>query len=199
MTDAGVPFQRGEVWLVRHGPTEWSESGRHTGRTDIPLTAEGRSVARSLGRLLGDAPTVVWSSPLQRALETAELAGFHDVQIDADLVEWDYGDAEGISTATMRESIAGWSVWTHPITGGESLDDVAARADRVIDRLRRAGDRAALVAHGQFLRVLAARWCGLPASVARHLELSTASVSVLGRTREDPVILQWNVPAPDPG
>ena len=173
---------------MRHGPTEWSETGQHTGRTDVPLTEAGRSVARSLRHALAGAPAKVICSPLARAVETAALAGLDVARFDDDLVEWDYGDAEGISTATMRETVPDWSVWSHPIVGGEALVDVAGRADRFIARVRAEGDDVLVVAHGQYLRILAARWCGLPADTGRHLELDTAAVSVLGWTREDPVI-----------
>ena len=186
--------RRVALWLVRHGPTEWSESGQHTGRTDVELTAAGREVARRLGPALHDAPKTVVCSPLRRAVQTAELAGLEHVRLDDDLVEWDYGEAEGISTATMRETIPDWSVWTHPLAGGESLEQVAARADRVISRLRDGGDDALVVGHGQFLRILAARWCGLEPGAGRHLEFGTAAISVLAWTREDPVIHRWNVP-----
>ncbi len=191
--------ERVELWLVRHGPTEWSESGRHTGRTDIGLTDEGREVARRLGDALVAAPDVVVCSPLRRAVETAELAGLAPFSIDADLVEWDYGEAEGVSTAEMRETVPDWSVWTHPLADGERLSDVAGRADRAIDRLRRAGDDAVVVAHGQFLRIFAARWCGLDPAVGRHLDLGTATLSVLGWNREDPMVTRWNVGVPGSG
>jgi broad specificity phosphatase PhoE len=182
------------VWLVRHGPTEWSEVGKHTGRTDLALTDDGCEVARRLQSVLREAPERALCSPLQRAVRTAELGGLRDWELDDDLVEWDYGAAEGITTAEMRESIPGWTVWTHPIEGGESLDEVGARADRVVERLRALDEDVTVVAHGHFLRVLAARWCGLPPIFGRHLALSTASISILGWKREDPLLERWNVP-----
>lgn len=182
------------VWLVRHGPTEWSEVGKHTGRTDLPLTDEGRDVARRLEPVLRDAPSKVLCSPLRRAVETAELAGLDGWELDDDLVEWDYGASEGITTAKMRETIPGWTVWTHPTEGAESLEAVGERADRAIGRIRGMGEDVLVVAHGHFLRIFAARWCGLPPIVGRHIAFATASYSVLGWKREDPLIERWNVP-----
>jgi len=187
-----------QVWLVRHGETEWTRSGRHTGRSDIPLTDLGRRQAESLaGRLAGHHFGLVLSSPRSRAAETARLAGFGDtVVVDADLREWDYGAFEGRTTPEIRTEIPDWSIWTGPWQGGETLDDVAARADRVVERCLDPsieGD-ALLFAHGHFLRVLAARWIGLPAYAGRSFALGTATIGILGWEREARVIETWNDP-----
>ncbi len=187
-----LPASNPEVWLVRHGPTEWSESGQHTGRTDLALTDAGREVARRLEPALRDAPSAVVCSPLRRAVETAELSGLTDWTLDDDLMEWDYGEAEGVSTAAMRETVPGWSVWTHPLAEGESLDEVATRADRAIKRILDTRVDTLVVAHGQFLRIFGARWCGLDPMIGRHLALDTAAISRLGWHREDRVIERWN-------
>jgi len=185
------------VWLVRHGATDWSESGRHTGRTDIPLTAQGECDARAVAHALAALPfALTLTSPLQRARRTAELAGFPDAEVDADLAEWDYGDYEGVTTATIRETVPDWTVWTHACPDGETAEQVATRLDRVIGRLRGVGDADALVfGHGHALRALAARWLGLPVSAGRFYRLDTATVSVLGHEREQAVLQQWNAPA----
>jgi probable phosphoglycerate mutase len=184
------------VWLVRHGATAWSESGRHTGRTDIPLTATGEKSARDLASVLaGHTFEVVLTSPLQRARRTASLAGFDRAEADADLMEWDYGDYEGVTTPTIRESVPGWTVWTHPCPGGESAEDVAQRLDRVVNRLRAVDGDSLVFGHGHALRALAARWVGEPVAFGRFLRLDTAAYSTLGDEREQPVVLSWNVPA----
>jgi broad specificity phosphatase PhoE len=182
-----------QLWLVRHGATEWSRSRRHTGRTDIPLTPQGEVAARALKDRLAAQPfDLVLASPLQRARRTAELAGLTP-QPEPDAVEWDYGDYEGLTTAQVREQVPGWSVWTHPVPGGESLAQVAARADRVIARVRASGaHRCVLVAHAHLLRILAARWLDRPPELAAHLMLGPAGVSVLGTDRGIPVIHHWN-------
>ncbi len=190
------PDTRPQAWLVRHGETAWSKSGQHTGRTDVPLTDAGRAQGRRLRRKFERRRfALVLSSPMSRALETARLAGFGDVvEIDPDLHEWDYGRYEGMTTSEIRKAAPGWSVWTHPIPGGETADEVAARVDRVIARVRAAPGDAALFAHGHFLRALAARWLGLPATEGRLFALSTATVSILGWERETPVVERWNEP-----
>jgi probable phosphoglycerate mutase len=191
------PDPQPQAWLIRHGATEWATLGRHTGTTDVPLTDEGREQARRLRSLLGGRPfALVLSSPLQRALETARLAGFGDVlEIDPDLREWDYGDVEGRTTAEIREAVPDWSIWTHGAEGGETADDIAARTDRVIARVRAAPGDVALFAHGHVLRILTARWLdGMPATSGRHFALATATISVLGWERETPVIERWNEP-----
>ena len=181
------------LWLVRHGATEWSRSGRHTGTTDLPLLPEGEQDARALaGRLAGTAFRLVLTSPLQRARRTAELAGFPDAEIDADLVEWEYGDYEGVTTAEIRESVPGWTVWSHPCPGGESAEQVGARVDRLIARVRAVDGDVLLVSHGHTLRALAARWVGLPTTDGRLLALDTGTISVLGYERETAVVTRWN-------
>jgi broad specificity phosphatase PhoE len=186
-----------EVWLVRHGPTEWSESGRHTGTTDIPLTDAGRAAARSLaGRLRHQHFARVLTSPLRRARETCELAGLGSAaEVIDDLREWAYGDYEGLTTAQIRESRPGWTVWRDGCPDGESADDVGRRADRVVARLRETDGDVAVFAHGHLLRVLGARWVGLGAAEGAVLGLDTAGLSKLGWEREQPVIRLWNEPA----
>lgn len=186
---------RPEVWLIRHGETEWSRSGQHTGRSDVALTDTGRAQARALGaQLRGRRFALVLSSPMRRALETAHLAGFDSrVTVDVDLCEWNYGEYEGVTTATIRETVPGWTVWTHPIPGGETPPEIANRVDRVIERVRSAEGDAAIFAHGHVLRVLAARWLGLGPEDGRLLALSTATISVLGWERETPAIERWNM------
>lgn len=187
------------VYLIRHGETEWSKSGQHTGRTDIPLTAEGRDRARRIGRYLGDKPfDLVLASPMDRARETCELAGFAaNCQVDTDLLEWDYGVFEGRTTLEIRASEdPHWSVWLSPITGGESLEQVYARAGRIVERLAAVDGDAALFAHGHILRILAAAWIGQPAIMGRFLALDTATVSLLGYERQTRVIREWNVTPP---
>ena len=183
--------------LVRHGETEWSVTRRHTGRSDVALTDRGRREAELVeARLAGRRFSLVLSSPLRRARETAELAGLTP-EVDDDLLEWDYGRFEGRTTEDIRTEIPGWSVWTHAVTGGESVDDVGRRADRVIERCLAAPDGdVALVAHAHLLRILAARWIGLPALDGQRFTLDTATVSVLGFEREARVIRSWNVGSP---
>ncbi|WP_067436841.1 histidine phosphatase family protein [Nocardioides jensenii] len=182
-----------EVWLVRHGETEWSRSGRHTSVTDLDLTAHGVEVARGLGgRLAGTRFDQVLTSPRKRARCTAELAGFPDAELDDDLVEWEYGDYEGVTTAEIRRTSPGWTVWTHPVPGGETADQVGSRLDRVVGRALAVRGRTLVFAHGHSLRVLAARWLGLPATDGRLLRLDTSTVSVLGFERETAVVLRWN-------
>jgi probable phosphoglycerate mutase len=181
-----------ELWLVRHGETEWSRSGKHTSTTDLPLTEHGEEVARSLqDRLAGVDFDLVLSSPRQRARRTAELAGFPEVAADEDLVEWAYGEYEGVTTEEIRESVPGWTVWSHPTPGGESAEEVTARLDRLLDRVRE-HDRVLAFGHGHSLRALVARWIELPVTEGRLFTLDTATISVLGRERESPVVVRWN-------
>jgi len=186
----------GELWLVRHGETEWARLGRHTGRTDVPLTDLGRKQAQALGRrLAGHAFGLVLTSPLSRARESALLAGFGDVAVaDSDLMEWDYGSLEGRQTAEIRASHPGWTIWQGPWPGGETIDHVAARADRIVAKARSAGsDSDALVfAHGHLLRVVAARWLGLPPRSGGLFALGTGTLSVLGWEHGAPVVQTWN-------
>jgi broad specificity phosphatase PhoE len=184
--------EMGEVWLVRHGPTEWSKAGRHTGRTDIPLTPDGEADATALRPVLeGREFALVLSSPLKRALETAHLAGCQP-ESDPDLQEWDYGEYEGRTTAAIREERPGWAIFTDGVPGGESADDVAARADRVIARVLSAPGDSILFAHGHLLRVLGARWVGAAPQAGQHLLLATAAVCILGWERETPALARWN-------
>jgi len=185
--------------LARHGETEWSAAKRHTGRTDVPLTDAGRDQARRLGTALaGRSFRRVLSSPLSRASETAGLAGFGDrVELDSDLQEWDYGVYEGRRTVDIAKDEPGWTVWTRPIRGGESLVELGARADRVIAGLLEpaGGGDILLFSHGHFLRVLGARWIEEPPVVAGRLELWTATISELGWEADRRVIELWNAAA----
>ena len=188
-----------EVVLVRHGQTEWSLSGQHTGRTDIPLTDEGRRQAELLAaRLARWRFALVLTSPLSRARETCRLAGLGDVaEVTDDLREWDYGDYESLRTVDIRKERPGWDLWRHGVPNGETVEDVGRRADRVIERARAVEGDMALFAHGHVLRVLGARWVGLPPADGRLLVLTTASVSVLGWERETAVVERWNETAPE--
>ena len=182
-----------QLFLVRHGQTEWSRDGRHTSVTDLPLLPEGEEVARGLrDRLAGTSYAQVLTSPRQRARRTAELAGFPDAELDEDLVEWAYGEYEGITTAEIRESVPGWSVWTGPTPGGETAEQVSTRLDRVVARVRSADGPTLVFAHGHSLRGLAARWLGLPVTDGRLFHLDTATLSVLGEDRGEPVVGRWN-------
>jgi len=182
------------AWLVRHGETEWARLGRHTGRTDVPLTEAGKRQALAVrSKLQGHRFALVLSSPRSRALDTARLAGFGDVvEVDPDLAEWDYGAWEGLTTPEIRERSPGWTIWAKGGRDGETPEQVAARCDRLIARVREARGDALLFGHGHLLRVLAARWLGLGPAEGRHFALATATVSVLGWERETPVIERWN-------
>ena len=184
------------IYLARHGETAWSVSGQHTGRTDLPLTAQGEQNARRLGeRLAGLQPASVVTSPLERARRTCELAGFGAVaSIDPDLVEWDYGAYEGKTPAEIRRERPGWEIFRDGCPGGESLAQVAARADRVVARLRAIGAHVLVFSSGHLLRVLAARWLGLDGALGRYFFLETAALSILGYQRDltEPVIRLWN-------
>jgi broad specificity phosphatase PhoE len=189
-----MPNAGPEIVLVRHGETEWSATGRHTGRTDIPLTDNGRSQADQLRRRLqGRRFGTVLTSPLSRARETCRVAGYGGVAKPRDeLLEWDYGEYEGRTTPEIREDRPGWCLWTDGCPGGEGAADVAARVDPLVAQLREATDDVLLFAHGHLLRVLAARWIELGPEQGANLALGTASVSVLGREREAPAIWLWN-------
>jgi probable phosphoglycerate mutase len=191
MTDHEAPAS--QLWLVRHGETEWSASGRHTSRTDLDLTEAGVEAARSVAeKLRGTSFARVLSSPLLRARRTAELAGAGSPELVEDLREWDYGDDEGLTTAQIRESRPGWTVWRDGPQGGETCAEVGARADRVIELVRAVDGPVLAFSHGHFSRVLGARWLGLEVTEGAHLALSTASVSVLGWERDTPALLHWN-------
>lgn len=183
-----------EVVLVRHGETEWSRDGRHTGRTDIPLTKTGRQEAGMVAsRLRAWHFSRVLTSPLQRALETCRLAGFGEVaETRRELLEWDYGDYEGRTTPDIRKDRPEWSLWTDGAPGGEAAVDVGARLDPLVAEIRASEGDVAVFAHGHVLRVLAARWVRLAPFEGRLFALHTTTVSVLGHERETPVILRWN-------
>jgi broad specificity phosphatase PhoE len=182
------------LWLIRHGETEWSRSGAHTGRTDIPLTPAGEEQARTIrDKLAGVHFAVVLTSPLQRARRTAELAGFGEqAQVEPNLAEWDYGDYEGRTTAEIRKERPGWSLFRDGAPNGETIDEVAARARKVIDRALTANGDVALFAHGHILRILAARWLGLPPEGAKCFVLGTAAIGTLGYEHDNRVINRWN-------
>jgi probable phosphoglycerate mutase len=193
----------GELILLRHGETEWSASGQHTGRTDIPLTARGEAAAAALGPALAQRPIrAVFTSPASRAVRTAELAGLHDAKLDPDLQEWDYGGYEGRTTPQIQRDRPGWYLWrdgvipgdaAHP---GETVAEVGARADAVLARVRPllADGDVALVAHGHILRVLTARWLELAPDGGRLFRLDTGTISTLGTEHRYPVITAWNLP-----
>ena len=187
------------VFLIRHGETERSVTRRHTGRTDIPLTEEGRRQAKRLGaRLARERFALVLVSPLQRALETARLAGFASgekdspAEVEPDLVEWDYGAYDNMTAVEIRRERPGWTPWEGGFPGGETVEDLEVRADRVLARIRRVEGDVALFAHGHILRVVTARWLEQPAGMAARYYLSTATLSVLGWERETSVIELWN-------
>ncbi|RNL77286.1 histidine phosphatase family protein [Nocardioides marmorisolisilvae] len=185
--------QPDELWIVRHGETEWSRDGRHTSRTEVSLTASGeQAAARLADRLAGVEFGLVLTSPRQRARRTAELAGFPHAHVEDDLAEWDYGDYEGITTAQIRQRVPAWTVWTDPCPGGETADQVGARLDRVVAKARAHGGRVLVFGHGHASRALACRWLGLPVTEGRLLRLDTATVSVLGYEHETAVVARWN-------
>lgn len=185
-----------EILLVRHGETEWSVSGQHTGRTDIPLTENGRVAARRLAPLLaGRSFALVLTSPLQRAQETCQLAGLGTrAETDADLLEWDYGAYEGLTPQQIRAERPAWMIFTDGCPGGETPLQIGERVDRAIARARAAAGNVALFAHGHILRVFAARWLGLTPSAGSHFMLSTATVSVLSTYHGIASIKHWNAP-----
>lgn len=194
----------GLLWLLRHGETEWSRQGRHTGRTDVLLTDRGREMAAALAPVLAPVRfALVLCSPLRRASQTAELAGLLDrdgceTMFDKDLSEWDYGDYEGLTTPQIREGSPGWTIWSGDPPGGETGTEVAARADRVLAKVAGALPRGDVIAvcHGHLGRALTARWLGLPASGGSMFFLAPASPCVLGAEREEPVVRRWNMPNP---
>lgn len=182
----------GEIYLIRHGETAWSLSGQHTSLTDLPLTEEGRRRAGAVGALLADRRfAMVLSSPMRRALETCQLAGYRG-EIEFNLHEWDYGAYEGLTSADIHKTNPGWTIWTGTPPGGESAEQVGARADRVIARALAADGDVALFAHGHLLRVLAARWLELAPDSGRLLGLDTGSISVLGWEHTARVVRMWN-------
>jgi probable phosphoglycerate mutase len=188
------PDRQPEIVLVRHGETEWSRSGRHTGRTDVPLTEAGREQAHRLAsRIVGRDFARVLTSPLARAADTCRLAGLGDrAESRPELMEWDYGDYEGRTTAEIRGERPGWTTWRDGCPGGETANDVGVRLDPLVEELAQASADVAVFGHGHALRVLAARWIELPAVAGSRLPLKTAALSVLGRERETRAILLWN-------
>jgi len=185
------------LWLLRHGETEWSRSGAHTGRTDLPLTPEGRRNASAMARWVGGRRfALVLTSPLSRARDTCALAGCGTrAEVDANLSEWDYGDYEGRSTPEIQKDRPGWFLWRDGVPDGETIQQVATRADAVIARALSIDGEVALFAHGHVLRILTARWLGQPPADGRLYALGTASVSTLGYERETRVITRWNLSA----
>lgn len=185
-----------QILLARHGETAWALTGQHTGLTDIPLTPQGEADAVLLGELLQRKKfKAVFTSPLQRAKKTCDIAGFGDIAVvDHDLVEWNYGDFDGLTSAQIREKQPGWNVFLHGCPNGESVAEVTARADRMIAKLRAVGDHVLVFSSGHYLRALAARWCGLDVSFGRYLMLGTTSSSVLGYDHglDEPVLKLWN-------
>ena len=185
------------VVLVRHGETEWSRRGRHTGRTEVELTERGRKQAEAVGAALRERDFVlVLTSPLGRALETCRLAGFGDRAVQRkELMEWDYGSYEGRTTAEIREERPGWTLWRDGVLGGERVEEIGERVDRVLDELRSLDGDALLFAHGHVLRVLTARWLGLDPDAGRLFALDPGTISTLGHERETAVVQLWNQPA----
>ena len=188
-----VDQRRSQLVLVRHGETAWSLTGQHTGRTDLELTELGRRQAALIGpRLRGRRFALVLTSPLRRARETARLAGFAGAEPTDDLMEWDYGTDEGLTTTQIRARAPGWTLWRDGVPGGETIGQVRRRVERVIARVRAADGDALVFAHGHVLRVLAARWLGLPARDGRIFRLDAATLSVLGYEHEWPAVDLWN-------
>ena len=192
-------MQRQQVYLIRHGETEWSLSGRHTGITDIPLTENGPRAAKRLETALTkETFTAVLTSPLERARKTSELAGFGGrAEIEFDLMEWNYGEYEGLTSKQIREKVPGWILFRDGCPGGESPGQIGARVDRVIARVRAVDGRVALFAHGHVFRVFAARWLGLPVLAGCHFLLDTATLNILGYDREIPAVTTWNAIIPE--
>jgi broad specificity phosphatase PhoE len=189
-----APQYATQLWLVRHGRTPWAAAGRHTGRTDVSLDEVGRAEAKAVAdRLAAVHFDRVLTSPLARARETCQLAGLDDrAEVRDERMEWDYGELEGRTTSEIRVDLPGWTIWDGPVPGGETPDQVAARADVVIDEVGNSGLTVALFAHGHLLRVLAARWLHLAPDGGRMFALDTSTVSVLGYEREQRVVLMWN-------
>ena len=194
MIDSATAPEHHGIVVVRHGETEWSLSGRHTGRTDVPLTDRGRERAKALaGRLATRQFALVLCSPLLRARQTCELAGFGEaMELCEDLHEWDYGDYEGLTTPEIRERDPGWVLWRDGCPGGETPAQVGARADQALERLRAAGGDAIAFAHGHILRVVAARWIGMEPAAGARFALGAGAVSALGFERETEVLARWN-------
>jgi broad specificity phosphatase PhoE len=188
------PNRSQRIIVVRHGETEWSREKRHTGRSDVPLTAAGREQALALGAQLAQLRfAAVFVSPLRRARETCELAGYAArAVVDPDLIEWDYGEYEGLTGAEIQQGRPGWSLFADGVIDGETIDDVAARADRVVTRVRSVDGDVLLFGHGHQLRILTALWLDFPPAAAQHLQLATASPSTLGFEHDWTALLSWN-------
>jgi broad specificity phosphatase PhoE len=184
--------------IVRHGQTEWSRTGKHTGRTDLPLTPTGEQQARSAGAtiravLADQPPALVLSSPRQRAWHTAELAGYPPDELTEDAAEWDYGELEGLTSAEIAERYPDWSIWTGPVPGGENSEQVSARIDRLLHRAVAVGGPVLVFSHGHASRCLAARWLTEPVGSGQHYRLDTGGLGTLGYEHRRPIILQWNL------
>jgi len=191
-----VSKEEQKVYLLRHGETEWSRSGKHTSVTDVPLTETGRIAARRLQPVLAEEVfALVLTSPRQRARETCDLVGAgKQAMIEPDLVEWNYGEYEGLTTKQIQRARADWTLFRDGCPGGETPEEVAARADRVIGKVRKAEGNVALFAHGHIFRVLAARWINLPANYGAHFLLDTATLNILGYYYDSPALRIWNAP-----
>jgi len=191
-----VNTENQKVYLLRHGETEWSLNGRHTGVSDIPLTENGRRVAQLLQPILAkETFALVLTSPMQRARETCEIAGLGKLAaVEPELAEWNYGEYEGLTTQQIRMTKPSWSIFRDGAPGGETPEQIGARADRVVAKIRATDGNVALFGHGHFSRVLAARWINLPASYGEHFLLDTATLGVLGHFRDSPVFKIWNAP-----
>jgi broad specificity phosphatase PhoE len=188
-----IPASATELWIVRHGETEWSRSGRHTSRTEVPLTGAGEAAAAGMrARLAGTVFDLVLTSPRERARRTAYLAGFEHAEVLEELTEWDYGAYEGLTTPQIRERVSAWTLWSHPCPQGESAEEVGQRLDRVLDRIRRHGGRVLVFGHGHASRALAMRWLGLAVSDGRLFMLDPTTISVLGHERAIPAVARWN-------
>lgn len=187
-----------QIWLVRHGETAWSRAGRHTGRTDVPLLSEAEPALKALRPYFKHAFALVLSSPLQRASQTATVLGFPSPELDEDLVEWNYGAYEGKSRDEIQRLVPGWSIWTHGVPDGETLDDIARRARKVLERVESASGDVAIFAHGHLLRILTACWLQLPPAEGKHFTLFAGALSILGFENEAPTIVRWNW-QPQPG
>jgi broad specificity phosphatase PhoE len=184
--------------VVRHGQTEWSRTGQHTGRTDLPLTPTGEQQARAAGAtvravLAGQPPALVLSSPRQRAWHTAELAGYPPDELTEDAAEWDYGELEGLTSAEIAERYPDWSIWTGPVPGGEDSEQVSARIDRLLHRAAAADGPVLVFSHGHASRCLAARWLAEPVGSGQYYRLDTGGLGTLGYEHHRPIILQWNL------
>jgi probable phosphoglycerate mutase len=186
---------RPQLWILRHGETEWSKSGQYTGLTDLPLTVEGEQQSVEARKILDGVDfDLVLTSPLRRARRTAELAGFPDAEQEPLAVEWNYGDYEGISSDLIRKDNPEYLIWTHGVPNGEALEEVAARADKIVARVLESGlDNVLIVAHGHFSRILTARWLGLDPHEGRHFILGTAKVCTLGWDKRTPAVVRWGL------